>query len=182
MWLERKRLSAFTIIFLSTVVLIIAVLSLIFATLLKRRMPEIESARMIGEFAPDFNLLTLNGQEVSLEQLRGKPILLNFWATWCDPCKREMPLLEVISEKYDSLLIITINEGDKNAEVESFIKKESLSLLILLDESLKIGELYKINGYPTSVFIDEKGIIQAVHLGELSSELIEENLYLIGIK
>ena len=133
--------------------------------------------------APDFSLPSLNGQQIGLQEFSGKPIILNFWATWCAPCKDEMPLLESISKEYGSnLVVIAINEGDNLSAVKEFVENENLDLQILLDEENEVGDLYKLSGYPTSVFIDGKGIIQAIYLGELSLAQAERNLDLIGIE
>ena len=141
------------------------------------------ASTIIGSPAPDFSLPSINGQEVGLQGFSGKPVILNFWATWCAPCKEEMPLLESISKKYGSnLAVIAINEGDNLSAVKEFVANENLDLQILLDEESKVGELYKLGGYPTSVFIDGKGIIQAIYLGELSLVQVERNLDLIGIE
>ena len=140
-------------------------------------------SKIIGNPAPDFSLPSLNGQRIGLQGFSGKPVILNFWATWCAPCKDEMPLLEAISKKYGSgLAVIAINEGDSLSAVKEFVAKENLDLQILLDEESEVGDLYKLSGYPTSVFIDGKGIIQAIYLGELSLALAERNLDLIGIE
>jgi cytochrome c biogenesis protein CcmG/thiol:disulfide interchange protein DsbE len=159
------------------------VLTLGFLTLLKGRDSAVLSGKITGHPAPNVNLPSLNGQIVSLEELRGKPILINFWATWCAPCKEEMPLLESISKEYGSnLRVIVINEGDSLSEVREFIEKEKLNLQVLLDKDKQVGDLYKVGGYPTSVFIDKDGVIQAIFLGELSAEQAESNLHLIGIE
>ena len=142
----------------------------------------VESPLKTGEAAPDFSLPSLNEQEIHLEDLRGKPILLNFWASWCDTCVAEMPLLESTAQKYENLLVIGVNVGDTPAKVKNFVSAEHLSFTILLDEDGKISEDYTITGYPTSIFIDKAGIIQFVILGELNAVELAENLALIGIE
>ncbi len=141
-----------------------------------------ESPLQVGKAAPDFSLLSLNGQEISLEELRGKPILLNFWASWCDPCVAEMSLLEATSQKHEDLLVTGINVGDRPAKVENFVAAEHLTFIILLDNDEKVSKDYIITRFPTSIFIDKNGIIQALIVGELFTAELEENLALIGIK
>ena len=154
-----------------------------FLSLLEGITLDMEFSNMIGEPAPDFSLVTPKGREVNLEELRGKPVLLNFWATWCEPCIEEMPLLVSTSKEYKSeLTILAINEGDSLSDVKKFIKNEKLKLTVLLDKDEKIGDLYELKGYPTSVFIDEDGIIQAIILGELSEKKLNDKLELIGIE
>lgn len=141
------------------------------------------SSGMTGSLAPDFDLPSLNGHSLSLAHLRGKPVLINFWATWCDPCIAELPLLEAAAQRYDAeLVVIGINEGDPFHDVERFIERESLSYTILLDYDTKVGMLYQVNGYPTSIFIDAEGIVRAIYLGEIPAAQLEKNLRLIGIK
>ena len=162
----------------------ITVLSLGFLKLLKDKPPVfVEYPQFRGSPAPDFSLPSLNGENLKLSDLRGKAVLINFWAIWCDPCKEEMPLLESLSEEYgEELAVIAINEGDSVVEAENFLEEENIKLMVLLDEGREIGEKYKIGGYPTSIFIDKEGIIQAIYLGELSQKQLKSNLRLIGIK
>ena len=141
-----------------------------------------ESPIQAGKNAPNFSLVALNGQEINLEDLHGKPILLNFWTAWCHPCQAEMPLLESTSKKYSNLQIVGINVGDSPAKVENYASAEHLSFTILLDEDEEVSKVYTITGFPTSIFIDKEGIIQSLVLGELSTEELEENLAQIGIK
>ncbi len=138
---------------------------------------------MTDSRAPDFDLPSLNGHSLSLTHLRGKPVLLNFWATWCEPCIAELPLLEAAAQRYDDeLVVIGINEGDLLRDVESFVAREALSYTVLLDYDESVGMLYQINGYPTSVFIDAEGIVRAIYLGEIPAAQLEKNLRLIGIE
>ena len=159
-----------------------AMLTLLILMLNTGEMPRFTSPIGQGETAPDFNLLSLNGQSFSLEEMRGKPVLINFWATWCYPCKEEMPLLESIYAQHsEDLIVVGINQGEKEPDIKDFIEQEKISFLILLDEKMKVGDLYEVSGYPTSIFIDKNGIIQAVYLGELTTDQLNHNLQLIGI-
>ncbi len=163
---------------------IITVLSLGFFKLLKDK----PSALVVypqfrGSPAPDFDLPSLNGENLKLSDLRGKAVLINFWTVWCGPCKEEMPLLESLSKKHsENLIVLAINEGDSATDAEKFLQEENLKIAVLLDENRKIGDEYKLGGYPTSIFIDEEGIIQAIYLGEMSQKELKRNLRLIGIK
>ena len=138
---------------------------------------------MTGSPAPDFDLPTLNGHSLSLQHLRGKPVLINFWATWCEPCIAELPLLDAAAQSHaDELIVIGINEGDPIRDVDSFIEHQALSYTILLDYDQTVGILYKVSGYPTSIFIDADGVIRAIYLGEIPPDQLKKNLRLIGIK
>jgi peroxiredoxin len=162
-------------------ILAIAALGLVYFAL---NLPASSPSVRNGGFAPDFNLPSLSGQNLSLSDLRGKPVLINFWATWCYPCLAEMPLLEESYQKHsaDNLVVIGINEGDRLADVETFVQKENLSFPILLDYDFEIGDHYQLSGYPTSIFVDKDGIIRAIYLGEIPPSQLEKNLRLIGIE
>ena len=129
--------------------------------------------------APDFQLQDLNGQTISLSDFQGKPVLLNFWATWCKPCVSEMPYLQEINDEWSSkgLVLIAINVGDSTSEVEEFMQNHNLSLPVLLDTKQVVSQRYSIRYFPTSFLIDKDGIIQAAKIGAFSSkEEIEAGL------
>jgi len=137
----------------------------------------------VGDPAPNFTVFSLDGQFVSFNELHDRALIINLWTTWCGPCKAEMPLLESISQKYAAeLIILGINEGDNEYDVGRYVEEENITFRILLDENENVGYLYGIVGYPTSIFIDKNGIIQAIYLGELTPEQMENNLRLIGIE
>jgi len=109
----------------------------------------------IGSLAPGFTLDALNGQQVKFDDLRGYPIMINFWATWCGPCTSEMPLLQDRYDQYGShLLILAINASEPRQDVLDYVNLEGLTFSILLDPDGSIQDLYNIHAYPTSFFID----------------------------
>ena len=121
----------------------------------------------VGNLAPDFQLQDLNGQTVSISNLRGKPVLINFWATWCPPCRGEMPYLQEIYEEWASrdLVILTINIGEGSPTVEAFMQSNNLSFTVLLDTKQDVAQKYNIQYIPTTFFIDKDGIIQDKVIG-----------------
>ena len=139
--------------------------------------PDETSAPEIGNLAPDFQLQTLAGQTFSLSGVRGKPVLLNFWATWCGPCRFEMPFLQEIYEDYsdEELVLITVDIGESKSEVESFLQREELSLPTLLDSEAKVARQYKTAAIPTTFFIDKDGIIRGKQIGAFSGKAAIEN-------
>lgn len=133
----------------------------------------------VGNLAPDFELQSLDGQSVSLSDLQGKPVLLNFWATWCRPCVSEMPYLQEIHDEWagKGLALLAVNIGESSAKVKEFIQNHNLSLPVLLDSNQDVALEYNIRYIPTTFFIDKNGIIQAVKFGAFSSKAeIEEIL------
>jgi peroxiredoxin len=123
----------------------------------------------IGNLAPDFTLTTLDGETVTLAELRGRPVLLNYWVTWCIPCRDEMPVIQALQEEYknEGLVVLSINGTRQDAlkDVENLISEFALSFPVLLDESEHVYNGYRILFMPTSFFIDKRGVIQDIVLG-----------------
>ncbi len=133
----------------------------------------------VGNLAPDFQLPNLKGQVISLSGLRGKPVLLNFWASWCGPCVFEMPFLQEIHEEWSDkgLVLLAVDIGESSSQVEEFIQSQGLTLPVLLDTKEEVARKYNIRGIPTTFFIDKDGIIQGVQIGAFRSKAqIEESL------
>lgn len=133
----------------------------------------------VGDLAPDFQLLTLDQEPVSLGDLRGNPVVLNFWASWCGPCVYEMPFLQEIHEEYseEGLMLLAVNVGESSSRVEEFVQSKGLSLPVLLDTRRVVSQQYSIRYYPTTFFIDEDGIIQEKKIGAFASKAeIEKEL------
>lgn len=128
------------------------------------------AAPLPGNPAPDFTLKTINGQQVTLSDLRGQKVFLNFWASWCAPCKNEMPALQTLSREYeDKVKVYGVNMlSDDNIEsAERFMLENALTFPSLLDETGAVKKAYRIVGLPVSITIDEQGRIVDVHKGEL---------------
>jgi cytochrome c biogenesis protein CcmG, thiol:disulfide interchange protein DsbE len=134
------------------------------------------SAPQAGFFAPDFTLQTSDGEEYTLSKLKGSAVLVNLWATWCPPCRAEMPAIEKMYKEYkgQGLLVLAINMTyqDDPASVASFIQEYNLTLPILLEETGKVGAAYQLRSLPSSYFIDRAGIIQEVVIGGPMSEAL----------
>ena len=129
----------------------------------------------LGQYAPDFETEYLNGTKFHLYELRGKPVILNFWASWCPPCVREMPILgDFYIEHKDEILVIGINLGEKDQAIERFLKRVNVSFPIVKDKNNSIEGRYNLIIRPTTYFIDENGVIVDKRLGELKKEEIEE--------
>ena len=127
-----------------------------------------------GMPAPDFQLKSLDGQTVSLGSLRGRPVMLNFWATWCGPCRVEMPFIQGVFEDSDwaeqGLMVLGVNLGDSPSAVRSFMEDNGLSFTVLLDADQSAAQDYNIRGIPTTYFIDKNGIIKDIKIGTFQNK------------
>ena len=135
-----------------------------------------------GAPAPEFELTSLDGRTVKLSELRGKPVLVSFGATWCPPCREEAPFLQELHETHPELTVLLINQEESQEKVQAYADELGLSLTILLDSDGRISNRYHIYGIPTAFFIDREGILRAITVGYEGPGLIEENLSLIGVE
>jgi peroxiredoxin len=132
-----------------------------------------EEGLKVGAKAPDFELKTLTGETVKLSSLKGKKVMLNFWATWCPPCKAEMPEMEKFYMQKDKDLEILAVNIDPQLDVKGFVKKNGITFPILLDADDKVNEIYQILSIPTTYFIDSKGIIQNKFTGSMNFDAMK---------
>ena len=121
----------------------------------------------VGQPAPDFALLTPDGQTMQLSDFKGHPVLLNFWATWCGPCAIEMPALEQIYRKYQDqgLVVLGVNQGETGDRVAQYLKSNNLSFPSVLDTDTNIARQYRVTGYPTTWLVDADGMLRQVRRG-----------------
>jgi DsbE subfamily thiol:disulfide oxidoreductase len=130
----------------------------------------------VGKPAPDFKLDALDGQTVVLSQLQGTPVLLNFWATWCGPCRSEMPLLQHIHEEGYGVMLLTVNVAEGSSDVSQFMDSYGFSFTVLLDQQAAVAQKYNVMGIPTSFFIDGEGIIREIKVGAFTNQVEIENI------
>ena len=120
----------------------------------------------IGRAAPNFILRDLGGQEVTLDQFKGKIVLLDFWATWCGPCRLVMPLLERLQKEYsDTMVQLAINVMEPNDMVEEYVREQGIHALVLMDQEGFVSLSYGAIGIPTQVLIDKEGIVRFIQEG-----------------
>lgn len=137
---------------------------------------------VVGAKAPDFNLPDLDGSTVSLSDLEGNPILINFWYTGCPPCRNEMPYLQQVhsENEEDGLIILAINAGESSSTITEYLDNNELSSLldtILVDSKGNTFQKYEIQYFPTTYFIDQNGIIKEKVIGAFpSKESIDKRL------
>lgn len=133
-----------------------------------------------GSLANDFELENLEGEWVRLSDLRGKVVVINFWATWCVPCVEEMPMFEAYSGQYTSFVMIGIDQEEGGDKVRPFIANMGITYPILLDQNAKVSQAYKVFMLPTTFFIDEEGMIRFRHYGIMSQDQFTYYLRTLG--
>jgi peroxiredoxin len=139
----------------------------------------VKTGNRIGDTAPDFALKTTDNRDIKLSDYRGKNIILNFWASWCGPCRYEMPALETIHEKWSKadvvVLAVNVQDGYENARL--YAKTNGLTFTIPVDIPGKVAEQYGARGLPTSFIIDSEGVIKSIKIGPfINTEEIEERM------
>jgi peroxiredoxin len=132
----------------------------------------------VGESAPSFTLVDLDGNQVSLSNFRGKAVFVNFWATWCPPCRAEMPEMEAVYQEYKNkdVVVIGVNVLESEDDVRQFVEQGGYSWTFLLDVSGEVAANYEVVSIPASFFIDREGIIQAVNIGSMTEQVMERKL------
>jgi peroxiredoxin len=129
-----------------------------------------------GFLAPDFSLPTGLGEVITLSGLRGRPILINIWASWCRPCRAEMPAIQEVYAAYQKqgfvVLGVNATQQDSQAAALAFAQEMGLSFPILLDQEGEVTRLYETRAFPTSFFIDEQGIVREVVVGGPMAEAL----------
>lgn len=139
-----------------------------------------ESAVRVGAAAPTFTLTALDGRRVVLAEQVGRPVVLNFWATWCGPCRRELPLLAAAAASHPGLVVLALDQGEDAATVRSFAADVAgVTALAVLDPDRHAGATYAVGGLPVSVAIDAGGTVRAVHVGEVDAAALGRLLALI---
>ncbi len=120
----------------------------------------------IGRPAPPFKLPDLNGREISLSQFKGKVVMLDFWATWCGPCRMTMPLLEKLQKEYPSnMVLLAINLQETPGAVREYMREQNVNSQVLLDEQGSVGEAYGSAQIPMQVLVDKAGIVRFIQIG-----------------
>jgi peroxiredoxin len=128
----------------------------------------------VGAKAPDFELKTLAGDTVKLSDLKGKKVMLNFWATWCPPCKAEMPAMEEFHKEAGEDIVILAVNIDPHLDVKAFVDENKITFPIPLDEEDKVNETYQVLSIPTTYFIDTKGNIGNKYIGAMNLDAMKQ--------
>jgi peroxiredoxin len=139
----------------------------------------LEPAPVAGYPAPNFELVSTEGKTVRLSDFRGQPVILNFWATWCGPCRAEFPEFQKAAvDNADRLVIIGINNttSDQPDKIPAFLEEFGVTFPIVLDETGETIKTYKILGLPTTIFVDSNGVVNEVFTGPLNKAYIESKI------
>ena len=128
--------------------------------------------------APDFTAPLLSGESFSLGGAQGTPVVLNFWATWCGPCRAEMPVIQAAAKNYgERIHFVAVNQGEESAVIQPFVDEFGLTFPIALDQDQAVGsDLYNVTGLPTTFFIDGDGTVRRVWMGEMNAITLEEGI------
>ncbi len=140
-----------------------------------RLAPPAAGSLAVGDPAPDFTLVNLEGEPVRLADTRGQTVILNFWATWCPPCRVEMPDLQAAYERHaaDGLVILALDQDESAEQVHAFFDQMGLTFTPLLDVANLVADRYGVHSYPTSIFLDTEGRIVAIHRGLMTGEQLD---------
>lgn len=126
---------------------------------------------------PEVTMTGLEGQPVSISQFHGKPVIINLWATWCPPCRREMPVLQAGQHSNPDIHFVFANQGETRNIVDTYLTQEGLSLEnVLLDQEGTLAQKIDSRGLPTTLFLDHEGRLVDIRLGELSSATLQDRL------
>ncbi len=133
----------------------------------------------IGDLAPEIDFKSVTGDQITLSKLEGRPVLVNFWATWCGPCREEFPALVRMYKKYQDqgLVVIGVNYQDPNSDagILTFMKNTLVNFPVVRDVGERTGRAYRVDGLPTSYFIDRKGILRDVVVGgPMTDEFLDQ--------
>lgn len=133
-------------------------------------------APQVGFLAPDFTLSTAEGETITLSELRGKAVLVNLWATWCPPCRAEMPAIQKLYQQYrdQGFVVLAVNATNQDdlSKIPAFTREYGLTFPILLDTAGSVSRQYQLRSLPSSYFIDRQGIIQEVVIGGPMAETL----------
>jgi len=137
-------------------------------------------AQTLGSPAPDFTLKTLAGGTANLSDYTGRPVFLNFWASWCTPCRGEMPDIVAAYNAHHGagleVLAINLTDQERMKDVREFVEAFQMPFPVLLDQKGKVRKRYVLRGVPTSVFIDAQGVVRLVNPGPIAGETIQRGL------
>ncbi|MCD8801885.1 thiol-disulfide oxidoreductase ResA [Mammaliicoccus sciuri] len=178
--MKKKQKTVLQIVI--TAVILIAIIFTVWSSLTKDK----DKIAQVGDDAPLFELQTVDGKKVNLKDLRGKGVLINFWGTWCEPCKREMPELERQYQNYKDkgVEVVAIHVRNNPQQIKQYLSslKETPTFTVAMDNDNLVTDAYGINPLPTTITVDKDGKIKTKHTGELSKKQIIEEMEKVKVK
>ena len=136
---------------------------------------------VVGYPAPTWELKDLQGHPVKLADFRPRPVLVNFWAVWCPPCRAEMPLLDRLAHQRTDVAVVAVDVGDGAQDIRAFLAAQGLTLPVALDTQGAVATRYGVHGLPTTFFLDAQGIVRFVHIGALDEGTLRQGLTAVGV-
>ncbi len=134
-------------------------------------------APAVGYQAPDFTVPTMTGETFTLSDQRGRPLVLNFWATWCPPCRAEIPFFQAASRKYNGqVTVVGVDDGEPIELVAPFASRLDIAYVIPMDEDGAVSKEYRVHSLPSTFFIDEGGVIRYIHIGVINRAVLEDKI------
>lgn len=127
----------------------------------------VHSSVNLKEEAPDFTLKSLTGSNLRLEEYRGQVVLINFWASWCGPCRQEMPILDRLHQRYEDtgFAVLGVNVEGEVEPAQKIVDKTKVTFPVLIDEGQVVSQLYELEAMPSTVVVDRDGVVRYVHRG-----------------
>ena len=137
-----------------------------------------ESGLDVGKLSPEFELETLTGKTVRLSDYRGKRVIINFWATWCPPCRAEIPDFQKLYNNHDVVILaVNLTQSEKSEEhVTEFVNDFEMTFPVLMDEQATVSTTYQVQAYPTSYMVDSNGHIQYLAMGPMNYDLMVQQM------
>ncbi|MFJ8065983.1 thiol-disulfide oxidoreductase ResA [Psychrobacillus sp. NPDC096426] len=172
--MENKKKKRFYMRLVILSLLVAAIVFTIYSNLTKEKTALLQ----VGDNAPDFALIDMNGEKHQLSDYKGQGVFLNFWGTWCKPCEREFPLMDKHYQDYkdQGLQILAVNIGESNFSVQKYVDRKGLTFPVLIDNNKSVMETYNINPLPTTMLVNPEGKIEKIITGEMSDEAIKSNM------
>ncbi len=137
------------------------------AAIVSLSFPLYANAVGVNDAAPDFTLKTLDGPNLRLDEYKGQVVLINFWASWCGPCRQEMPLLDRIHQRYNDagFAVLGVNVEGQVGPAKETADSTGVTFPVLIDENQRVSEVYDLEAMPSSVLVDRDGVVRYIHRG-----------------
>lgn len=167
--MDKKRRRFFMRLFV-LILMVAAIVFTLYSSLTKEKREVIQ----VGDTAPDFELVDMNGETHRLSEYRGQGVFLNFWGTWCKPCEREFPIMEKYYQGYknEGVQVLAVNIAEPDYTVNKYIEQKGLTFPVLIDRYRSVMGAYNIKPLPTTILINSEGKIEKIITGEMTDESI----------